>query len=153
MSKISIEEVESILQKQQLDPVTVKAIVKELNEVIEEIKGSKDPIAKGKWEHVIILQDKEGLLTGKEIAGWVVQQEVGEDAGTIIAKLQSAAADQNQMAKRKKSLISNLTSLFESMKTKFLKPKKLKIKTKELTRVIIVDGNQKEICNQLPPQE
>jgi len=140
MSKISLEEVQSILEQNKVEAAKVASIIKACNEVIEELKADKVPTPKSKYEHVIILNDKDGLLTGKEIAGWVVQQKVGADAATILDKLRSAAATQNENTKRKKNVISDLTALFERLKSKFTKEKELKIKTKELTRVIISDG-------------
>lgn len=128
------------MEQNKVEAAKVASIIKACNEVIEELKADKVPTPKSKYEHVIILNDKDGLLTGKEIAGWVVQQKVGADAATILDKLRSAAATQNENTKRKKNVISDLTALFERLKSKFTKEKELKIKTKELTRVIISDG-------------
>lgn len=139
---IPIEEVESKLLEKHIDPSKVSVIIKELQEVAEELKEDRKSSAgpKQKWEHVIILNDKEGLLTGKEIAGWVVQQEADADAGLIIGKLKDAAKSQNEAAKRKKHVMTNLVELFEGLKAKFTKEKKIRIKTKELTRVLITNG-------------
>jgi hypothetical protein len=139
---IPIEEVEAKLLEKHIDPSKVSVIIKELQEVAEELKEDRKSSAgpKQKWEHVIILNDKEGLLTGKEIAGWVVQQEADADAGLIIGKLKDAAKSQNEAAKRKKHVMTNLVELFEGLKAKFTKEKKIRVKTKELTRVIITNG-------------
>ena len=141
--KIAIEEVESLLLEKKFDSAKVAEIVRELEKVAEEIKeDNKANVApKQKWEHVIVLHDKDGLLKDKEIAGWVVQQEADADAGTILSKLVDAAKTQNTSGKRKKrSVITNFVELFESLKSKFAKEKKLRIKTKELTRVLLTDG-------------
>jgi hypothetical protein len=142
MSKISIEEVEAVLLEKKFDPNKVAEIIKELEEVAEEIKNDNAAVAgpKQKWEFVIVLNDKEGYLKDKEIAGWVVQQEADADANLILSKLKDAAKAQNEAAKRKKNVISNLVDLFEGLKAKFTKEKKVRIKTKELTRVLITDG-------------
>ena len=86
------------------------------------------------------MNDKECYLKDKEIAGWVVQQEENADAGLIVGKLKDAAKSQNETAKRKKNAITDLVGLFESLKSKFAKEKKVRIKTKELTRVLITNG-------------
>ena len=142
MSKIAIEEVEAKLLEKHFDPIKVAEIVKELEEVAEEIKADNAAAAgpKQKWEYVIVLNDKEGFLKDKEIAGWVVQQEADADAGVILGKLKDAAKSQNDAAKRKKHTITNFVDLFEGLKAKFTKEKKVRIKTKELTRVLITDG-------------
>lgn len=143
MSKIAIEEVESLLLEKKFDPAKVTEIVRELEKVAEEIKEDNKANAapKQKWEYVIVLHDKEGFLKDKEIAGWVVQQEADADAGTVLSKLIDAAKTQNTSGKRKKrSVITNFVELFESLKAKFAKEKKLRVKTKELTRVLLTDG-------------
>lgn len=139
---IPIEEVEAKLLEKHIDPSKVSVIIKELQEVAEEIKNDNKAAAgpKQKWEHIIVLNDKEGLLTGKEIAGWVVQQEADADAGLILGKLKDAAKSQNEAAKRKKHVMTDLVELFEGLKAKFVKEKKIRIKTKELTRVLITNG-------------
>jgi hypothetical protein len=139
--KIDISEVESVLLKKKVE--NVPAIVKELNAIVEELKNEpKDE--KIKWEHVIVLLDKDGVLKDKEIAGWVVQQHENEDAGTILSRISVAARDQNESAKRKKNLITTMVELFDSLKPKFVVKDRgdaaVRIKTKELTRVIITDG-------------
>ncbi len=137
--KINIDEVESVLLKKKIEQTKVAEIVKELNEIVEELKN--DPKEKQKWEYVIVLNDPDGLLKGKEIAGWCVQQHENSDAGLVLSKLSGAAKNQNESAKRKKNLITDMTELFENLKPKNLvKSKGIRIKTKELTRVIITDG-------------
>lgn len=155
--KISIEEVKSVLLDKEFDPIKVDEVIKELEGLAEEVtlneeleEETKDDDAtttddsgpKKKWEFVIVLNDKEGLLKDKEIAGWVVQQEENADAGLIVSKLSDAAKDQNS-GKKKKNKIEDLISLFEYLKPKWSKPKNIRIKTKDLTRVIIADGKLK----------
>ena len=140
MKKVSIEEVESTLLENKIPADKVKTIVKQLEEVVEELKNEPKG-EKVSWEHVIVLQDKDGVLKDKEIAGWVVNQHEGDDAGLILTKLSSAAKNQNEAAKRKKNVITNMVELFEGLKPKWVvKDKKIRIKTKELTRVIVTDG-------------
>ncbi len=139
--KISLENVESTLLERKVDPVKVQEILADLRKALEEEKEEREKEKeKVKWEYVIVLHDKNGFLTEKEIAGWVVQQEENADAGTILSNLQRSAVDQNETVKRKNSVITDFVNLFESLKPKFLKEKKLRIKTKELTRVIVTDG-------------
>lgn len=143
--KVSLENVEAILLERKIDPPKVQEIIKDLEQAAEEEKeenaANKDP--KQKWEYVIVLNDKDGLLKDKEIAGWVVQQREGQDIGLVLSKLTDAAKNQNESAKRKKSMISDLVGLFEGLKAKWTKEKGVRIKTKELTRVVITDGKMK----------
>ena len=138
--KIDINEVANVLLKKKIEQTKVTEIVKELNEIVEELKNEPKE-EKISWEHVIVLQDKDGILKDKEIAGWVVNQHEGADAGLILTKLSAAAKNQNEAAKRKKNVITNMVELFENLKPKWVvKDKKIRIKTKELTRVVITDG-------------
>ena len=141
MSKVSLEEVEAKLLENQVDPARVQTIIHQLEEVVAELKADKETeVPKAKWEFVIVLNDTENVLAGREIAGWVVQQEVDADAGLVLSKLSDAAKNQNEAQKRKRNYITDLTNLFEYLKPKFLKEKKVRIKTKDLTRVLITNG-------------
>lgn len=140
--KVSLENVEAILLERQIEKPKVSAILADLQKAIEEEKAEAGATAgpKNKWEHIIVLNDPDGKINADEVTGWVVVQEEGEDAGTILAKLRDAAKDQNEAAKRKKSLLEHFGDVFQSLKPKFLKVKKLKIKTKEAVRVLTVNG-------------
>jgi hypothetical protein len=154
--KISIDEVESVLLEKKFDPTKVQEVIRALEEIAEEVATEvttdvvdenglpvdlgSELVPKLKWEYVIVLNDKEGFLKDKEIAGWVVQQEENADAGLVVSKIMDAAKTQNETAKRKRNYISNLVEAFESVKPKFTKEKKVRIKTKDLTRVIVTNG-------------
>ena len=140
--KIDIEEVESALLEKKFDPVKVSEVIKTLEKVAEEIKADNkaNAMPKQNWEHIIILNDKDGLLKNKEMSGWVVQQEAEADAGLVLSKLIDAAKTQNEAAKRKKNVIKDFVALFESLKPKVAKEKKVRVKTKELVRVLLTDG-------------
>jgi hypothetical protein len=142
MSKISIEEVESKMLELKIDPIKVKQVVSELEKVVEELteerKATTGP--KQKWEHIIVLNDEEGILNGKEVTGWVVQQPDGAESNLILSKLIDAAKNQNEVTKKKANIINDFKSLFEHLKSKFTKEKNIRIKTKEPTRVIVTNG-------------
>ena len=152
--KIEIEKIKTTMLENGIDEETVNAVIKQLEEEAaeelqseiedaptnEDLTDNSEDLPKVKYEYVIILNDKEGHLKDKEIAGWVVQQEENADAGVILSKLKDAAKDQNAGTKRKKHAITTLVDLFDGLKSKWLKGKNIKIKTKDLTRVIISDG-------------
>jgi len=154
--KIEIEKIKTAMKENNIDQPTIDAVIEKLEadaaleeaQQPEEVDENSTPddldndadLPKVKYEYVIILNDKEGHLKDKEIAGWVVQQEENADAGLILSKLKDAAKEQNETAKRKKNSITTLVDLFDGLKSKFLKSKNLKIKTKDLTRVIISNG-------------
>jgi hypothetical protein len=143
MSKVSLEEVESKMLELKIDPTKVQQVVTELEKVVEEIAEERKAEAgpKQKWDYVIVLNDKDGILKDKEIAGWVVQKPEEDDAGLVLSKLSDSAKVQNENTKKKANKITDLVSLFEHIKPKFTKENKVRVKTKELTRVIITNGN------------
>jgi len=161
MSKISIEEVEAVLLQKKIEPNKVAEIIRELEGIVEEVAaeaakesaggnevksdglpadvgGNATP--KEKMEYLVVVNDPDNVLDGAELMGWVVQQREGEDAGTLLARLCDAAKDQNEGAKRKKSALTNMIQVFEGLKGKFMKSRKLRVKTKEAVRVLITDG-------------
>jgi len=153
--KIELEKIKTTMLENNIDENVVNAVIEQLEaEAVEEVQpeveepqptnedltDNSEDLPKIAYEHVIILNDKEGYLKDKEIAGWVVQQEQNADAGLILHKLKEAAKDQNEKAKRKKNAITTLEDLFDGLKSKFLKEKHIKIKTKDLTRVIVSNG-------------
>jgi hypothetical protein len=140
--KVSLENVEAILLERQIEQPKVQAILRDLEKAVEEEKAEAEATKapKNKWEHIIILNDPENKVNANEITGWVVVQEEGSDAGTILSRLKDAATEQNDSAKRKKSLVTGFGELFQGLKSKFLKNRHLKIKTKEAVRVLTVNG-------------
>ena len=153
--KIEIEKIKTTMLENNIDEVVVNAVIEQLEaEAAEEVQpeveepqptnedltDNSEDLPKVKFEYVIILNDKEDYLKDKEIAGWVVQQEENADAGLVMHKLKEAAKDQNEKAKRKKNEIKSLEDLFDGLKSKFLKEKHIKIKTKDLVRCIISNG-------------
>ena len=142
MAKISIEQVEATLLEQKVDPAKVSAIIKDLEQVVEEEKAERqDGTAPSpKWEFLIVVDDPEKKL-GTEFVGWVVTQKEGTDAGLVLSKLADAAKTQNESGKRKKkSKIEGFKDLFTALKPKWLKEKGIRIKTKYQVRCLTVNG-------------
>ena len=142
--KIDIEEVQSMLLEKKIDPTKVNEIIRDLTKAAEEIKAenaeNKEP--KQKWEHIVVLNDPDSKLTTMkdDFTAWVVQQREGQDSGLVISKLSDAAQTQNESAKRKKNKLTCLSDIFGNIKSKFLKEKGLRVKTKVPVRVLIVNG-------------
>ena len=118
--KIELEKIKDTMLENGIEETIVNAVITQLEadaaeeitpEVDEEVPTNDDltdndeDLPKVKFEYVIILNDKEGYLKDKEIAGWVVQQEENTDTGTILSKLKDAAKDQNETVKKKANII------------------------------------------------
>jgi len=144
MSKVALEEVEAKLLENKVEPAKVQKIISDLNEVIEELKAERVGGTKQKWEHVVIIHEPSGKLIAEKMdevmSAFVVQIEEGESPAQVFTKLREAASEQNEQAKRKKSRLDTLRDIFSGLKPKFLKSKKMKIKTKEAVRVLLTTG-------------
>lgn len=144
MSKIDIEEVESVLLQHKV--TDTNAIIEDLQKILDELQAEKEANAedKPKYEHVVVLNDPNGILktlkVEDEVTAYVVQQEEGEDANLILSKIADAAKTQNEGAKTKKTRLQNMREIFDGLKSKYLKEKKLKIKTKEPVRILLSNG-------------
>lgn len=140
MNKIAIDEVESVLLEHKVKEAN--SIMNELQRILDELKEEKEKNKeeRPKWEYVVVLNDTLGKLTKEqenELSAYVVQQEEGEDSGIIFSKIDDAAKVQNEQTKRKNSKLENFRDKMEGLKPKFLKEKKLKIRTKESVRILI----------------
>ena len=98
--KIELEKIRTAMEENNIEEPIIDAVITQLkSEVAEEELADETPevpdgnedltdnsenLPKVKYEYVIILNDKEGFLKDKEIAGWVVQQEENTDAGLIV---------------------------------------------------------------------
>jgi hypothetical protein len=144
MSKIDIEEVESVLLQHKVPDAN--AIIEDLQKILEELQAEKEANAEDKprYEHIVVLNDPNGVLKAikveDEVTAYVVQQEEGEDAGTILSKISDAAKTQNEHTKTKKTRLQNMREIFDGLKSKYLKEKKVKIKTKEPVRILLSNG-------------
>ena len=153
--KIELEKIKTTIIENGVDEAVAEAIIIQLEAEAaleggqveagveeptnEDLTDNSEDLPRVKFEYVILLNDKEGYLKDKEIAGWVVQQEENTNADLILSKLKDAAREQNESAKRKKNKITSLVDIFDGLKSKFLKSKNIKIKTKDLTRVVVVN--------------
>lgn len=141
MSKIALDEVEAKMLEHKIDANKVQEVLRDLEAVVEELKAERSSDPKLKWEYLIVLHDPENKLAGQELTGWVVQQEEGQDAGTVLSKITDASKTSNDNAKKKKFVIKTLVDAFKYLKPKWVKEKKLKLKTKEEVRVLLSNGN------------
>ena len=154
MSKIALEEVQGVLEERKVP--NASQIIKDLEQIIAELQAEKEANKeeKPKYEYIVVLNDPSGKLAAEKmdevVTAFVVQQEEGEDAALVLSKISDAAKEQNEGAKTKKSRLQNMRDIFDGLKSKYLKEKKVKIKTKEPVRVVLTTGN---ICAIEPDKE
>jgi hypothetical protein len=140
MSKISVDEVQSTLEDNKLEPDKVAKIISDLNRLIEELKGEKVPNQKS--EFFILVDNSEGKFDGLELVGWVGTVPKGGDLGLVVSKIQDAAKDYNATTKAgAKNPVKTISEAIAFVKRKFFKAKEVTLKVKEPVRVLITSNS------------
>lgn len=104
-----------------------------------EEKGDAAP--KAKSQHVVILLDPEHKLTDLgEFVALVTQVPEEDDAGQTLDKLYQSVYDQRAAAKRKVRPIVTVGDAADGTKRKYLKERRIAIKTKTPVRVLVSDN-------------
>lgn len=134
---LKITEIEKVLRDNLVPAATIIKITNELESLIEEAKP--EPTGpKAKNQYVILL---DGSDTTHQ-TGWITQIPEGEDVATVPFRLSSAVKDFNANTRKgRKKPIRSFVEAFESVQRKQTKAANVMVKTKELTRVIILMGN------------
>lgn len=135
MTKVSIEQVQESLVRLNIEKNQQNKIVAELQEILKQEKLHKDPVVKNKNEFGIVLYAPE--LLGKEYTATVYQIREGEDHGTVLKRISTAAHNQNAAAKKKNNLLKSIGDACQNFKRKFIKEQCVNIKTKNPVRVLI----------------
>lgn len=142
MSKVSIEDVEQILQQSKLDQSVVLKVLSDLEKLAEENKNEKSPAQKNKFQHGIVISDPENKLAGIELTGWVVKMEDSKDMTQAVSKISAAAKDfNNNSRKGKKNPIKTIGEACQHVAAKFFKSQEIKVVTKEPVMVLVTDNN------------
>lgn len=147
MTKLTLEEVQSVLVKQLTNKDDVDKVINELSKLVEEKQDEKetsaDNLPKVKSEYGILILDDTNLISVEnrdKLAGFVFQYKAGENSSDIVTKISEAAQEQNQTKSGKKNVIKSVVEAFENLKRKFVKSKNVNIKTKHLVKIVISDG-------------
>lgn len=141
--KFDLPQIQATLEAQKIDQPKIAAVIHELEQVAQEEAEEKEAnkLPQKKWQFLVFANDPENKI-GTETEVWVTAYEEGTDASSVLQRLKDAGQQQNETAKRKKSRLTTLGEVFQGVKTKFLKDKKIKIKTKESVRLIPIDGSK-----------
>lgn len=141
MTKVSIEDVEQILQQSKLDAAVVNKVVSALEQLAEEAKEDKAPVQKNKFRHGVVISDPENKLAGVELTAVVVKMEESKDMTQAVEKIKAAAKDfNNNSRKGKKNPVKAVFEACGAIASKFFKSQEIKILTKEPVMVIVTDN-------------
>lgn len=144
MSKIDVETLKFILQRNEPDVNKVNGIMQEIEQELiaeEEEKANKPPSVKKQFS--ILLSDPDGSLSGKDITGWVVQIPEDDSVATVPNRIHEAAYEFNTTPKGRRMPVQTIGEACEVIGGKFFKAQKLWVKTK--VPVLAISTN-----NQIP---
>lgn len=141
MAKIDIDTLKVILQRNEQDPRKVAGILEDIAEQIreeEEEKENRPPPLKKQFS--ILVSDKDGELSEKDLVGWVVQ--IPEDAGVQVApsKIVKAAYEFNATPKGRRMPVETIGEACETIPAKFFKEQNIWIKSKVPVLVVPVEN-------------
>ena len=140
--KVNLEQIQTTLEDNKIEKAKIAAIIKDLEQAAEEEKEERaaSKLPTRKWEYLVLFNGLGENINVDDLSAYVLTTEEGSDQGMAIQKLRDAAKEQNESAKRKKSVLQNFGDIFDGLKNKFLKDKGVKIKTKSPVRVMRIDS-------------
>lgn len=141
MAKIDIDTLKLILQRNEPDTRKVAGILEDIAEQIreeEEEKENRPPPLKKQFS--ILVSDKDGELSEKDLVGWVVQ--IPEDDGVQVApsKIVKAAYEFNATPKGRRMPVETIGEACEAIPAKFFKEQNIWIKSKVPVLVVPVEN-------------
>lgn len=137
---IDLGTVQEILREQKVDAAVIQTVVQELQKVAAEEKADKEPSGpKQKYQYSIIVNSPTNDLNN--LQGWVVKMPEDQKPSELLAKIQTAAAKQNNGSRKgRKNPIRSLSEAFLNLKRKFTKTENFQHLTRESVQVIVSDG-------------
>ena len=132
MAKIDLEVVKRILKRADLESSVMSEILGELQSAVADAASEADEpkVAPEKKQFIIVVVDNEGLLTDKEMVGWVLQLPEEDDMTSVSEKLLKTAKSFNLSKKGRKHPVETLGELCEYVPSRIFKEQKLSLKTK-----------------------
>jgi hypothetical protein len=127
MSKVSIEEVNLVLNETALSETEKLKVIQKLEQVIREEKENKEPREKSKNQFI-------GITTGNDVNSapvWIIQAKGEMDHTEVVPLITAAVKDFNQTKKGSKQPIKTIAEAFEHCKKKLMTERGISPKTKE----------------------
>jgi hypothetical protein len=129
-TKIEINTIVEVLQKNIQDNQTIRNIVQELTQTNEQKEANEEKEPKEKKQFVILISDPEGRLAGLDFAGWVLQIPESESPATTVDRINRSAYDFNCTKKGRMLPAKTHGEALENIPAKIFKENQLWVKTK-----------------------
>jgi len=130
MPKIDVNKAAEIIKRNEVEPEKIRAIVEEMNLLVQpEVDEEKPPAVKKQF--VVLVADPDGRLPdGFDFAAWVLQIEEHESALTTQGKINRAAYEFNTTKKGRLFPVSTVGDALENIPAKHFKEQGAWVKTK-----------------------
>lgn len=145
-TKIEINAAAEIIKRHEIEPATLRAIIEEMNQLVEpELDDEKQPAVKKQFSVLVSDPDRK-LPDGLELVAWVVQ--IPEDASvtSTAERIHKAAYEFNTTKKGRMMPAKTMGDAIESIPAKHFKEQQVWIKTKAPVFVVTTD-------NQIPQEK
>lgn len=133
MAKIELELVKRILKRAELENNVLSEIMGELQSAInEETDLNNEPkAAPVKKQFIVLVSDNEGVLSEKELVGWVLQLPEDEPMLSVSEKIARVAKAFNLSKKGRRFPVKTIGETCENVPSRIFKEQKLWLKTKD----------------------
>ena len=140
--KVDIEDVQLALSQYGVDQKTAQKIVEDVRQAAEDAKGDGAPAKKTKNKYLIVASDPEGKYPNlSEIPMWVFKVPSEENHTEVLSRFFKGVYEFNAKSRKgRKNPIRSVADGIQAVGTKFFKPKKSPILTKEPVVVLITDN-------------
>ena len=138
MAKIELELVKRVLKRTELEESVVSEILGELQSVVNDEAANVDEpkAAPVKKQFVVVVSDNSGILSNKEMMGWVLQLPEDEPMQSVPEKITRVAKAFNLSKKGRRYPVETVGETCENVPGRIFKEQKLWLKTK--TPVLLV---------------
>lgn len=128
MPKIEVNLVAEVLKKNHVEPSVLRAIIEEINAVMQ--TEADEPTPQVKKQFVILVSDPEGKLPKDDFVGWVLQIEESESVATTQDRINRAAYDFNASKKGRLLPVKTVGEAIENVPAKHFKEAGAWVKTR-----------------------
>lgn len=145
MAKVDLELVKRILKRADIENNILSEIMGELQSAVSEDNATDEPKAiPQKKQFVVLVADNEGVLSDKELVGWVLQLPEDEPMTSVSEKITRVAKAFNLSKKGRRYPVATVGETCENVSSRIFKEQKLWLKTKEPVLLVPIQ-NQLEL--------
>lgn len=152
--KVTVASVAEVCKKNAIEPAKLRAIIEELNLLLNPDGEEEKPPA-CKKQFVILISDPDNLLPKTDFAGWVLQIPEVESPATIEERIFRSAYDYNASRKGRLYPAKTVGDALENIPARFFKESDVWVKTKTPVLLLKTDNEipRAEPTEKLPLQK